>query len=534
MTYVYQTNNQTGITYVYENHAYWDKEKKQSRAKRKLVGKLDPETGEIVPTRAYRKKSETVEPEVKKGPDPILTAKRSFYGATYLLNQISKLIGLTDDLKQIFPKDYKKILSIAYFLVLEDGNALSRFPRWAKLHKHPYQGELTSQRSSELFQGITEAQRIEFFKKQGKRRIEKEYLAVDTTSISSYSEALSQVKYGKNKDDDRLPQINLALIFGEESGLPFYYRKLAGNVSDVTIVNQLLKELDVLELHKVKMVFDRGFFSRANINGCFKEHHKFLIGVPTSNKMAKEAIVEFKDDLHDWDNLILQYQHYGIMKPIEWDYEQERPYKGDVLKEKRRAYLFVYYNTEKALQDETKFNSRMTKLYLELTEGRKNPKHQKEYDKYFTVTKMPKRGVKVEQKREAMQAAQARFGYFVLLSNDIKDPEEALSTYRLRDVVEKGYNDIKDRLNMRRFNVSNELSLNGKIFVEFISLILLSYIKKAMHDHNLFAKWTMNSLLDELDLIELLETPEHGKVLSEVTSKQRELYEALGVDAPSS
>jgi hypothetical protein len=32
----------------------------------------------------------------------------------------------------------------------------------------------------------------------------------------------------------------------------------------------------------------------------------------------------------------------------------------------------------------------------------------------------------------------------------------------------------------------------------------------------------------------LLETPEHGKVLSEVTSKQRELYEALGVDAPSS
>lgn len=37
-------------TYVYESHSYWDKEKQQPRAKRKLLGRLDPETGEIVPT----------------------------------------------------------------------------------------------------------------------------------------------------------------------------------------------------------------------------------------------------------------------------------------------------------------------------------------------------------------------------------------------------------------------------------------------------------------------------------------------------
>ena len=49
---IYQTNKQTGITYAYENKAYWDKEKKQSRARRKLIGKVDPNTGEIIPTRA--------------------------------------------------------------------------------------------------------------------------------------------------------------------------------------------------------------------------------------------------------------------------------------------------------------------------------------------------------------------------------------------------------------------------------------------------------------------------------------------------
>ena len=40
-----------GVTYVYESKSYWDKEKKQPRSRRKLIGKRDPETGEIVPTR---------------------------------------------------------------------------------------------------------------------------------------------------------------------------------------------------------------------------------------------------------------------------------------------------------------------------------------------------------------------------------------------------------------------------------------------------------------------------------------------------
>lgn len=46
----YQKDKRSGITYAYESKAVWDKEKKQSRAKRRLIGRVDPETGEIVPT----------------------------------------------------------------------------------------------------------------------------------------------------------------------------------------------------------------------------------------------------------------------------------------------------------------------------------------------------------------------------------------------------------------------------------------------------------------------------------------------------
>ena len=40
-------NKQTGVTYVYESESYWDKEKKQPRSKRKLIGKIDEQTGKL-------------------------------------------------------------------------------------------------------------------------------------------------------------------------------------------------------------------------------------------------------------------------------------------------------------------------------------------------------------------------------------------------------------------------------------------------------------------------------------------------------
>ena len=58
MAIIKQTNKKTGVTYVYDSHSYWDKEKRQHRSDRKLIGKIDPETGEIVPTR--KKKANAV------------------------------------------------------------------------------------------------------------------------------------------------------------------------------------------------------------------------------------------------------------------------------------------------------------------------------------------------------------------------------------------------------------------------------------------------------------------------------------------
>jgi len=71
----------------------------------------------------------------------------------------------------------------------------------------------------------------------------------------------------------------------------------------------------------------------------------------------------------------------------------------------------------------------------------------KDYDKYFKVTETPKRDRKVEPNEDAMLEVTKNYGYFALLTNE---PLE----------------------------VSSELSSDGKLFVKFIALIYLSYLKK--------------------------------------------------------
>lgn len=50
MAIIKQYHKDTDTTYVYESVSYWDAEKGQSRSKRRVIGKLDPVTGEIIPT----------------------------------------------------------------------------------------------------------------------------------------------------------------------------------------------------------------------------------------------------------------------------------------------------------------------------------------------------------------------------------------------------------------------------------------------------------------------------------------------------
>ena len=531
MSLVHVKNKKNGITYIYESTGYWDKQKQQARNTRKCIGKLDPVTGSFCPSK--NDGSVIVPVTVQPGRVPSIESRRNFYGATYLFDAIGEKLGITRDLKACFPESYKQILSIAYYLVMEDRNPLSRFPKWAMTHRHPFGTNIPSQRSSEIFAAVSEDAKQSFFLLQGKRRLEREYLAYDTTSISSYSKSIKQVKYGHNKDHDPLPQINLALLFGEESRLPVYFRKLPGNITDVKTIQKLLADIDFLQLGKVKLVMDRGFYSEENINALYQKHYKFLIAGRTSLKFIQKRLDEVREIMTSRENYSSKYRLSYYSSTIDWIYSETKPRSKAIGTAERRMYLHLYHNDQRATDDKIEFNELLDLLEEELLSGKRNPEHEKLYTKYFEINETPVRGISLTPKQDSINKVKRNYGYFALLSNGIKNPLEALEIYRAKDLIEKAFGNLKERLNMRRTSVSSDESLDGKLFVQFIALIYLSYIKKIMSDNNLFKNYTLQELLDEFDIIERFDQPGRKHHVGEMTKRQKELYTIMGVDIPS-
>lgn len=522
-----------GREYVYEYVSVWNKEKQRSEQKREYIGRIID--GEFAPNKRYLLKQELAsqQAENRRGPKVAENCKRLFAGATHILDEIGDKTGVAKDLAACFPQIHKEIQSLAYYLALEPDAPLYRFRRWAATHEHPCGRDIPSQRSSELLSLITEDRKMNFLKRQAKRRSEMEYLFFDSTSIGSYSQQLKQVKYGKSKNGDGLPQINLALLFGHKSRLPAYYRKLPGNITDVTTVGKLIADVDYLDVKKVMLVMDRGYYSEKNLNDLMRKHYKFIIGAKMSLKFIQAQLAGERTDFDRRERYNSGTGLFIMTKTMDWAYGEVKSRSGKVVHEKRRLYVHIYYDDQHSADDKIRFNKGLDAMEDDMRSGKMTSEREKECRKYYDIHKTPVRGVRFTPKQAAIDDARKNFGFFALLSNGVKDPAEALRVYRSKDMIEKAFGDLKDRLNMRRTSVSSEENLEGKIFLQFVALIYISYIKRAMDEAGLFKNKTLQELFDDLDVIEKYQAPGGAAYYGEITKKQGDLYKAIGITPPA-
>ena len=73
------------------------------------------------------------------------------------------------------------------------------------------------------------------------------------------------------------------------------------------------------------------------------------------------------------------------------------------------------------------------------------------------------------------------------------------------------------------------MSKARRLYGYFVSLIYLFYIKDRMQKNELFSKYTLQGLLDELDVIECFTEPGKTPIQGEVLKKQEDLYTAMDV-----
>ncbi len=512
---VYHRKKETGYTYVYEViEEHWDKEKMQMRSKQRCIGKLDPVTGEIIPSKRLGKPRDPA-------PDDTTTAKTTVSGPKFLLEKIDQEIGLSKVLKKACPEHWEAMISLAWYLVCT-GNALAYAESWCQNHETPFEGDLASQRISEFLSSISEDERQTFFKLWGKQIAERDFLCYDITSVSSYAEQNEFVRYGYNRDHEKLAQINLGMVYGQKSFLPVSYRQMPGSITDVVTVRHLLDQLDKLEYPKLHLIMDRGFYSQKNINALAEGGHNFTIGIPTSLKWVREEIDLIRDKVDGPESLKF------VGKQAIYVYSRLKSW-GDT---GRRCYFHLFYDEQKFADDKIAFNTALLTYKEELEQGRRVPEHEEAYSTLFTCHTTPKRGLKVSFNNDAIEAARKKYvGYQAILSTKFKDPLEALKVYREKDAVEKCFDDLKNELDMNRLRVHNACRMQSRMFVQFIALILLSQVRKVIREKMPKSGYTAKGLMMEMESLTTIRySGKYNNKLTETTKSQREILAAFGVE----
>jgi len=512
----YHHNKKTGVTYVYSVNSYWDKEKKRPANKQVCLGRLVKETGEIIPSKRVKGLAK------RAAATPEVTARALVVGPYMLLEKLTAATELDKILKQCFPEIHAEILSLVYFIV-QKGLPLSHCESWSVGHLHPCDEILISQRISELLNRMTEGSRQQFLSLWLKKLLEHDYLCYDITSVSSYAENNEYVKYGYNRDKEFLPQINLAMLFGQNSHLPAYYRRMPGNINDVATLKTTMQALDFLGATGMNFVLDRGFYSELNIDELFRRQHKFTIAVPAGRKWVEKIIDGYYETIQSPAN-------YLQLADDESFFVQTVLHKWG--KDGKRSYLHIYYNAQQAAVEFDRFTNKILQYKEEVESGRRIKEHEEYYQRYLIVKETPRRGLKVSFNDEEIRKARKRYaGFFCILSNAIKDPLTALRVYRAKDVVENSFDDLKNHLDMKRLRIHSSAAMDTRLFLQFLALVYICQIRNVIQENKILRNLTVREVMEDMEtLVQIRYSHRYGQLLTETNPIQRKIMEAFGVN----
>jgi transposase len=514
-------NKKTGAKYAYSVESYWDKEKKSSRNRQICLGRINEVTGEIISSGRKKRSVKKVVAATKSDPDVTVTAK--VFGPYALIAKAAADTGLPDVAAKCFHTNTNDVMSLAYFIV-HKGLPLSRVEGWSESNEHPARTYIASQRVTDILRSMTEDIRERFFSIWMKKLSEVECFCYDITSVSSYSENNEYVRRGYNRDGEPLPQINLAMLFGQESSLPAYFRRLPGFISDVSTLKTTVKVLGYLGQKKLTFVLDRGFYSESNLDELFRLRFHFILAPPTNRKWVKQIVDEHYDSVkmpdcyrkHEGDDALFMTTHL-----YNW--------KG------HRCYLHVYFNAKTAAEDYDDFTLRLLDWKEKLESGHLDKRHKDEYEIFFSIRETPKRGCKVIFNQAAIDRHRNHYaGYFCILTTSKMEPEEALRIYRNKDIVENCFDDLKNSLDMKRIRVHSSETMSARLFVQFLGLIIYSRIRNVVKSNKKLRHMAVREVIEAMEpIMKIRYSGKYGEVITEIGPLQREIIDAFKLDIPS-
>jgi len=465
-------------TYAYEVKSYWDREKKSPRQKRKYLGKVDPETGKIVRFR-YSKPIGALD-----------------YGEVEFVSQCFSATGLEDILTSVYGEDIAQMLKILSISRVVNPVPMKRVGRWYdRTYLRDSNIVLSSQNISNVLAGLgkDDTSLQKFFDDWIGETNGGPNLFYDITSMEGQSKLNEMMEYGYSRSNVNLPQINLGVVMNYETSLPLYYKIFPGSIKDVKTLRNLIVELKSLNLKKVLLVLDRGFYSQANIIDLIGEEIDFIIPIPFNTNLSTDLISKHSRDIDSPENA----------RP----YNKETLYvkDGDTSIAGEDVHYVLYYDKKRAADESNSFYKRLFEIEDAL-QG-----------------KRIREGVNIKVISEVLE----RQGKTILISSKKLRWDEMLDYYRSKNDVDMAFRVMKDDLEGLPLRTHGPETTKGYLQVIFLSTVLHSKIRSLLRESKL--RMSLQDILLELSKIRKVVLRDGTTLTTEISKNQRDIIKALRI-----
>lgn len=564
-------------TYVYGYRNKWDPEKKQSRiAKRIYVGTLNEITGRVKLGKKYlsnhpeyegktlyfenrtlvEKSEQDVAEEVEQR-ETSWASNNLSYAATWALWQFASKNRILQNLQAVFGKQLgTNLLALAIYQLL-DGGAMNGYEDWLPDNWLPVSAPLSSQRISELLAQVDHEDMVNYFrlrfdrskenyqrwleeieqnaKKNGSvmppSTMQKMYMALDSTAISTFSMTIEDAAYGHAKQNPELKQINLTLAVDFLNGDVCYAREDEGSITDKSVYKSILAQMKSygFDLDETVLVTDRGYSSIMNLQSLFNTDVSFVAGVPIVEKGLKDKFAKFREALCDLAFYNSEYDVY--CRTIKEDWKQNT--EGGSID--RTCFVHLYRFPEIALSQQKQLLKKVDKALDKKRSGRVVDRDDWNFVARFITERKEEHDGKEkkiwEKNLEALRSWERTAGCFVIRSDWLEDPIEALRIYRRRNIVEVAFRQFKV-LNGGNRLYATQTSYMGKLMVHIIAqslrMVMTVQAKRRETQELKLPDNSVEKLLSALKRVRAVRTPTRATwVVEPLTKKAQDMLELL-------
>ena len=391
----------------------------------------------------------------------------------------------------------------------------------------------SSPRVSEFFQQIGSDRSLS--KKMAKscaaQMGEGEIVALDGTRIDCNSENIDLAAVGKRKDGTYGSQVNVALVVNVENGRLICYRPYAGNVSDISTLDDLRKMWTEVGIDQKAplILMDRGYPSQQEFMRLNQDGYRFLIGAKASMNIVRNVIDQYNSEFYDQKTYLLKQRCYGV--------KSTKSIQADGKTMEVHSYVFRSPNKEMTETDELRARLDDFQTAWPKKRGTQLSKaDEKLYNEFFKLTDKGELVVN----DEAVSYACYGLGYFGLVGNVDISLLDALKKYRQRNEVEVTFKLMFQHL-LRTTRVHSSAAFDGLLMTTFVGLSILTYLRSKMDGTipNELARnpegtsvigklWTIQELLKDLRRIKIAYSKDGTPRLLNVVKRDRDVAAALG------